>query len=258
MTKFELDQKRVFEILAKPELTHFDRLELLTIYQVPYHDSGKIETIYSCDSSCHNCSFCQHVRKDLADNPLVICNYCYDDAQEKRWINVENRHGLQLLIMSSVLFDVDELATLKIFFICRFNSSGDIENEIHARNYIRIAKSHPEVRFTLFAKNINPVIRATDIEGKPENLLYMQSSLFIGKPCTLAKYFDYTFTVYLTENDVREAIANGAIECNGQKCMKCGYKCYLGNVPKGSNFAELARFITKSQLKKIQEFKGQD
>lgn len=256
MTKFEMDMMTVSGILAKPELTHNDRMNLLKVYQVPYHDSGKIETMYSCDSSCSNCSFCQQVREKMKDNPFCICNYCYDKAQETRWANVKNRHGLQLMIMSSVLFTVEELATLRIEFVCRFNSSGDIENETHARNYIRIAKSHPGVRFTLFAKNTAPVIRATDAEGKPDNLIYMQSSLLIGKPCKLAKYFDYTFTVYATEDDVRKAIENGAIECNGQKCKDCGYKCYMGKVPKGSNFAELARFITKSQMKAMQEYKS--
>ena len=256
MTKFEKDVAFVKSILAKPERTHEDRLILLSVYNVSYHDSGKIEGMYSCDSSCNNCTFCQKVRENMKDNPYCICNYCYDNAQEKRWSNVKNRHGLQLQIMSSVDFTVDELKSLKIDFICRFNSSGDIENVTHARNYIRIAYAHENVRFTLFAKNTAPVIKATDELGKPDNMIYMQSSIFIGHPCKLAKYFDYTFTVYATEEEVQEAVKNGAIECNGQKCKACGYKCYLGKVPKGSNFAELARFITKAQYEAMRNYKG--
>lgn len=255
MTKFENDSAIVENILNKPEITKADRIMLLSVYQTPYHDSGKIETLFSCDSSCNHCTFCKTVRENMKNNPLCICNYCYDDAQEKRYPATFNRHGLQLKIMSSVQFEREELAMLPIFGTCRFNSSGDIENIIHAMNYINIAYSHPLVRFTLFAKNTAPVVAAIDKLGKPENLLLVQSSLIMGKPCKLAKYFDYTFTVYVTEEEVKLAIAHGAVECNGQKCKDCGFKCYNGTLPNGSNIAELARFISKAKKKEIEEYK---
>ena len=256
MGKFEHDKNLVHAILAKEEITHADRLALLKVYQVPYHDSGKIEGMYSCDSSCNNCSFCQKIREHGKDNPLLICNYCYDNEQEKRWVNVRNRHGLQLLIMSSVLFEESELETLKIADWCRFNSSGDIENVTMARNYIRIIKSHSLVRSALFAKNVLPVVIATDIEGKPDNCIYVQSSPIIGKRLTkLAPYFDVQFVVFPDEESTEKAIEEGAGSCNGKKCLECGYKCYRsekdGGWAKGTCIAEVLRLKNKKDMEKV-------
>ncbi len=256
MGKFEKDYATVTDILNKPVITHEDRMTLLSVYNVSYHDTGKIEGMYSCDSSCNACSFCQKIRENGKDNPALICNYCYDDAQEKRWINVKNRHGLNLLIMSSVSFEVEELATLKIENLLRENSSGDIENDIMAENYLKIGYSHPTVDIGLFAKNVSPVIRATDKLGKPANMKYIQSSILIGKPAKRAKYFDYVFTVYATEEELQKALANGACECNGKKCKDCGYMCYRKNGwAEGSHIAEYLRLKSEKQraelLKKL-------
>lgn len=257
MGKFENDKAIVESILAKQERTHEDRMILLSIYNVSYHDSGKIEGMYSCDSSCNNCSFCQKVRENGKDNPALICNYCYDDAQEKRWIAVKNRHGLNLLIMSSERYTVDELATLKIENLLRENSSGDIENDIMAENYINIGYSHPNVDIGLFAKNVAPVIRATDKLGKPENMKYIQSSLLIGVPAKRAKYFDYVFTVYATEEELQKALKDGACECNGKKCKDCGYMCYVKNGwAIGSNIAEYLRLRSEKQRTELLEKLG--
>ena len=256
MGKFEKDYATVMDILNKDIITHDDRMVLLSIYNVAYHDSGKIELMYSCDSSCNNCSFCQNIREKAKDNPAVICNYCYDDAQEKRWVAVKNRHGLNLLIMSKVRYEKEELATLDIKNLCRMNSSGDIENDIHAENYINIGHTHPDVSFGLFAKNVAPVIRATDKLGKPANMKYIQSSILIGTPSRRVKYFDIVFTVYATEEDLQKALANGACECNGKKCMDCGFKCYVKDGwAEGSNVAEYLRLRSEKQrtelLKKL-------
>ena len=257
MSKFENDKAIVMGILAKPERNHEDRMILLSIYNVSYHDSGKIEGMYSCDSSCNNCTFCQSIRENSKDNPFVICNYCYDDAQEKRWVNVKNRHGLNLLIMSSERYTVEELATLKIENLLRENSSGDIENDIMAENYINIGYSHPNVDVGLFAKNVSPVIRATDKLGKPANMKYIQSSILIGRPAKRAKYFDYVFTVYATEEELQKALKDGACECNGKKCMDCGYMCYVRNGWKiGSNIAEYLRLKSEKQRTELLEKLG--
>lgn len=254
MGKYERDYEIVTGILSKETITHDDRMILLDIYKVSYHDSGKIEGMYSCDSSCNGCSFCQKIRENAKNKPDVICNYCYDDAQEKRWVAVKNRHGLNLLIMSSVPFERDELATLTIEDLCRMNSSGDIENDIHAENYINIGYSHPTVDFGLFAKNVAPVIRATDKLGKPANMRYIQSSLVIGRPAKRAKYFDVVFTVYATEEDLQKALRDGACECNGKKCIDCGYMCYRRNGwETGSNVAEYLRLRSEKARSELLE-----
>lgn len=245
MNKFDRDLAIVNEILSIPAdtLTHDDRMELLKIYHVAYHDSGKIEDVYSLDSSAHHCEFCNHMRKAGEHDSAIICNLCYDIAQENRWKNVLNRHGLNLRIMSSVLFEKDELATLNVGHdsIVRGNSSGDIENTTHARNYLRIFDTHPDTNCALWSKNVPAVHEAVELEGKPSNTILVQSSPRIGVPVTKAEYFDYVFTVYATLEALLEAVRNGDNECNGAKCMACGFKCYKGTHEGSSNICEYLR-----------------
>ena len=241
--KFEKDFARVKAILESGNIDKAARLELLTIYKAAYHDSGKIEGITSYDSTATNCGFCQQMRKAAESNPSHICRYCYDYAQEHsfRGANIVNRHTLNMLIMSSVEFDVEELKLVNATYINRVNSSGDTPNETYARNMLKIAYAFPCFRFAYWAKNKAAVIAACDAYGKPSNMILVQSSPIIGKPEKLAKYFDYVFTVYATKEGIAEALANGACECNGKKCRDCGYKCYLEGWKRGSNIAEYLR-----------------
>lgn len=254
MGKFENDLAVVNSILAKTEITAVDRMQLLSIYAVSFHDSGKIEGCCSCDSSCHNCAFCQKMIEHAANNPLVICGYCYDYAQESYRTNVANRHGLNMRILSSIDFTLEELATLPITAICRFNSSGDVPNEIYARNCIRIAISHPYAHCALWAKNVPDCEKAFDELGKPANMIFVQSSLLIGIACNRSRYADYTFTVYPDEQTTQAAISSGAHECNGKKCKECGYKCYMGTWEKGADIAELLRVPAKTRAAIMAEY----
>lgn len=248
--KFDRDFYRVAEILEKEEITAADRLQLLTIYKSSYHDSGKIEGITSFDSSATNCAFCKGMRKQAEGNPAHICNACYDFAAEQYKITALNRHTLNMLIMSRVDFDLEELRIIPASLINRINSSGDMPNKTYARNMIKIALVNPLFHFGFWAKNTAALISATDELGKPENAVYIQSSPIIGKPAEKAKYFDYVFTVYVDADAVKDAIAAGAAECNGKKCRECGYKCYTG-AHDAENIAELLRGVNAKKRAEI-------
>ena len=243
--KFERDLTKVAAILEKDveQLSPVERIELLSIYHPAYHDSGKIEGITSFDSTATNCDFCKMMRELAKNNPLHICGYCYDFAQEHSFkgVNVLNRHTLNMIIMSTVEFTIEELRLLNVTYINRINSSGDVPNVTYARNMIKICFAFPCVKFGFWSKNTVPVIAACDELGKPENVTLIQSSYIIGKPAKLAKYFDLVFTVYLTREETENALANGSNECNGKKCKECGYKCYLNGWKAGSNIAEYLR-----------------
>lgn len=244
-SKYENDLAIVSAILEKPaeEITAADRARLVSIVAVSYHDAegSKIVGLFSIDSSCHGCEFCQHMREAADGNPLHICGMCYDFRQEQYRKGMQQRHALTMRVLSSVDFTVQELAALPVPGMCRFNSSGDLVNAIHARNYIRIAMSHPFARFTLWAKNVRAAEAAFDALGKPSNMLFIQSSPIIGRPCRRSRWADYTFTVYPDEATTAAAIAAGACACNGRKCRDCGYKCYSGEWAPGSDIAELLR-----------------
>lgn len=226
-------EKRAADILEKGDsMTAADRRALLSLVNVAYHNSGKIEGCHSIDS-CAACDFCQRMISAAADNTLVICGSCYaaaDAWKEAAW----RRHKLNARILSTVLFTREELATLQIpGNLCRFNEDGDTVNATMARNYLRIAFTHEYVSFGYWYKNAPAVAEGLEAEGirtreqLPANVRFIHSSLLIGFPAAALWFDDAIFTVYPDRETTLQAIAAGAHECNGRRCRACGYTCYL-------------------------------
>lgn len=243
--KFDRDFERVFSIIDKgPEnITAADRIELIMLYHAAFHTGGKIAGVTSYDSSATNCEFCKKCRAAAEKVDSHICAKCYDYAQEHgfKGPNMLNRHTLNMVIMSSVEFTREELARIPASKINRVNSSGDTPNTTYAINMLNLAHVNRYFNFAYWVKNTAAVIAAVEKVGKPKNMILVQSSCIIGRPAKLAKYFDYVFTVYESEEAVKNAIVSGAMSCNGTKCQECGYKCYNGTWPNGSNIAELLK-----------------
>ena len=241
--KYEKDLQIVNSILngkSENDLSFSEAVQLLNVYSVAYHESGKIEDLFSCDSSAHGCDFCNKMRKAAESDPTIICGYCYDWKQEEYRTNVLNRHSLNLRIMKSVLFTVEQLAFLPCGMYNRINSSGEIDNLTQARNMIRYAKAHPNSNVTMWSKNKPIVEEAFKLEGKPNNMKFGQSSIHIDKADKASEYADFVFTVYSTLEKVEEALQNEAIRCNGIKCKDC-MACYNGSMKNGQAVAELLR-----------------
>lgn len=226
-------EKLAGAILEKGDsMTAADRAALLTIVNVAYHDSGKIEGCFSVDS-CAACSFCQAMIASAAENILIICGSCYaaaDAWKEAAW----RRHKLNARILSSVLFSTEELKALHIDGTrCRFNEDGDTVNTTMARNYLRIAAGHPGVMFGYWYKNAPAVAEGLQAEGikdrdaLPANVRFIHSSLLIGFPAGRLWFDDAIFTVYPDAETTAAAIQAGAHECNGRRCRACDYTCYL-------------------------------
>ena len=243
MGKFERDLLTVNRILSADTITAADRMQLLKILNIAFHEGGKIEGIYSIDSTATNCSYCKAMRAAAKNIIKHICNYCYDYAQEHSFKgkNVLNRHTLNMIILSAVEFTDQELATLNIIGLCRFNSSGDIQSNTMALNYFRIAANNPYCKFALWAKNVAAVKYALSVCGKPENLTLIFSNPIINGRPILPGGYDYTFSVY-TPGKIESILSTGDyMECNGKKCKECGYKCYMRLWPAGANIAEKLR-----------------
>lgn len=240
MASYEKDLATVNSILSKgvENLTSEDRLRLLQIVQIVFHDSGKIEGIWSMDSTTES-DFFQKMRN--SKNPNCICLKCYAARLAAFRTNMKKRHALTALILSTVQFTIDELRTRPVFGILRHNSDGEFVNEIHATNAVNQAYAFPDLKVGTFSKNVEVLEAVFDKIGKPANLKFIQSSPIIDHKCRRSRYADYTFTVYSTPEKVAEAIANGSMPCNGRKCNACGFSCYLGLWPQGSDIAELLR-----------------
>lgn len=248
--KFDRDLEKVVKILSKGTPSATDRMELIHIYQTAYHESGKIEGITSCDSSCNGCEFCQKMLAAAKEDRRIICGKCYDEAQERYKIHSRNRHGLNMVIMSSVEFTEEELGHIYLTEFSRINSSGDTPNKTYARNMLLLAKVNPKAKVGYWAKNTAPISAACDEVGKPSNVKLTQSSAFIGRPAKLAPHFDYTFTVYPDKKTCEAAIRNGASACNGKKCRACGFRCYTGE-HEGTDIAEVLRGVSKEERQLI-------
>ena len=232
------------------ELTKIERMTLVSMVQCNLHTTRKIEGISSIDSSSH-CEFCRRMMEAGKADPSLICAGCYTVSQHK---SPTERHILQMVILSNVLFTVEELRAIPTTQLTRFNSDGDTVNVTMALNYIHFALAHEYSNCALWAKNINPVIQAFDLEGKPENMVFIQSSPFINKKAKRCRYADYTFTVYLTEETCQKAIENGAAPCNGRKCKDCGFSCYNRAWTIGSDIAEVYRCKNKKQFEELRRF----
>lgn len=248
--KIEKDALAIKAILEKgiENLTHADKLALLRIYNVAYHESGKIEEIFSLDSTASNCSFCKQMRKYAETHSDCICAYCYDIGQEKYKIASLARHTLNLIIMANVEFTVEELQTLPGNGNVRVNSSGDAPNVTYAENMIKYALAHSFANVAIWSKNAFAYIKACKKYGKPGNVTMIYSSPFVNKIVPCPAYFDFVFCVFSDEKAIENALANGAGECNGKKCKECGFKCY-NKAWKNSGKAVVAE-ILRGKLKK--------
>ena len=109
----------------------------------------------------------------------------------------------------------------------RFESFGDLNNTIQAKNYNLIAAVNPGVNFTLWTKNPG-IIQAAINQGMQlsENLVIGLSSLYVNVPeIEKAKRYSFVrflFTVY--DNDYIEK-HNIVINCGAKHCISCGI-CY--------------------------------
>lgn len=179
----------------------------------------------------------------------IVCRHCYAVAIEKRYNAVGLRHELNAFITSQFSWSIDELKTLKLYTpIIRFNSDGDIINQVMSDNYHKIAIAFPHINFGFWFKNLMPVNDSVGIYGKLQNVVYIYSDPMLnGAKATeyiRNKYIwiDYTFTVYRDKKSTIKAIDAGAAACNGNNCFNCEYKCYY-KTHNARNIAELGRNI---------------
>lgn len=222
----ENQEKRLARVnaLISDKTNPVSRAELIFMLSkaVTRHDSGKIEGIFSLDTACSNNEFCP--RMQAAEDPAIICKYCYTKSM---WDAARFAHHIVGLILSSVELTDTEAAAIAIptgFF--RFNSDGELINQTHAENLLRIARAHPATSFAIWTKRPALLDAAIRKAGKPDNLLCGVSSPMVNVPFRERwTWTDFIFTVY-TPAGMEKALARGEHECNGRKCMICGFHCY--------------------------------
>lgn len=185
------------------------------------HLSGKMDKVRALSTYAGQNSSC----KAMMQNDKTVCSHCYAYKQVESGVYPNQRTCLERNgnALSSALLDiVPNLSKQEIF---RFESHGDVINDIHARNYIRIAKANPTVKFAAWTKRPPIWECAIKEEGKPSNLKLVFSSPMVNKKLdvrTLFPFIDTIFTVY--EKGV-EAPHQIPCQCSKGSCNRCRF-CY--------------------------------
>lgn len=214
----------VAAMLADPESNRAALIRFIAD-SYSFHKSGKIEDIFSLDVASRKCSFCDAMREAAKANPAIICKYCYARQEHE---SAQARHEITGNILQTIRITPEEAAyiTPPTAAIVRFNSDGEILNDIHADNLLTIAKATPNTTFAIWTKRPELLNKAiTRAGGKPENLIAGISSPQINVTTAPYSWTDFVFTVY-TPAGITRALARDEFPCNGKKCKECGFRCY--------------------------------
>ena len=161
-------------------------------------------------------------------------------------------------LLSTNIIDIDFLPTIyNIYF--RFNSHGELINEIHLINLINIVNKNKHCNFALWTKRNDIIKKYFDKNNKPDNLILIYSNSKLNNPMNKPpKYFNKTFnniiklsykdyfkkyTMFINKKDINKEFKinikkqydiykndfnkNNKVNCF-EKCIDC-LKCYTKN-----------------------------
>lgn len=175
--------------------------------------SGKMKGIPSLNTDTTTNPFCQKMSKTDS-----ICGSCYSmkmltTIYKKNCVPAFQRNGEYL---SSKVHEPEYLPKVDAT-TARFSSHGELINENHLINCLRIAENQPYTTFTLFTKRKDLVNKVMRTHKKPENMIFIFSNAKIDKVMTsVPQYFDKVFNVVTEERE--------EVNCRGA-CITC-LKCY--------------------------------
>ena len=175
---------------------------------------GKMKNIPSINVSSLSNSFC----KLMSANKKSVCGKCYSNRYSKMRPLLEKKLLDNSELLSLNILSEEEVPSLNSRFV-RFNSFGEIINDIHYQNLIKIAKKNPFTTFGLWTKRSDIVMKYP----KEPNIKYIYSvSMINGKkpPENVMEWFDKVFIVH--KKDTKEEI-----NCHGA-CINC-LICYTNN-----------------------------
>lgn len=167
--------------------------------------------------------------------PGSICEFCFADRQIDMFSSMDKPLTINYLLLNYKVLPVSILPIINRQY-ARFESFGDAASAIQAINYCNICTAHEINRncnFAAWSKNPDYWYPAFRMVGKPENLSFGVSSLFLNKENTIPekykKYVDFLFTVFETEKAAVEA--GFTVNCGARHCLSC-LRCYKANKSK--------------------------
>ena len=177
--------------------------------------TGKLAGMPSLNTNTATNPFCEAMH-DSPDE-RVICRTCYSmyalNTYRKNCAPAWQHNSDQL---SQPLEDWQIPRLNAVYF--RFHSHGEVLNETHAVNLLRICEVNPRTTFVLMTKQHKLVIRAVEKHGLPDNLILIYSNplkdrITGHKPKHFHKVFNVTTQKHTGDN------------CTGRICTEC-LQCY--------------------------------
>lgn len=226
------------------------KVKVKPVIELTTDHTGKMLGMQSLSTSCRTNPGCLRNSKI----PGSICEKCYAQTMLQMYKDLDAKTERNTEVLTKEILDMADLPVINCQ-IFRFESFGDIHNEIHLQNYINIAIKNPGCMFTLWTKNYSVALNYFKTHDCPENFTLIISSLFINKKQDLTPFKKLgkfrkgqlkVFTVYdydyirLHHDDIN-------INCGSRLCMGCQL-CYR------KNEVEEINEILKSDQEKTEEF----
>ena len=181
--------------------------------------TAKMEGIPSFNTSATLNPFCNKMNQ--SDDKSLICTNCYAINTEKRYPNLIPALERNIDLYQRILLD-SELPRLN-YAIARFDSFGEVHNEIHVLNYFNIARKNPETVFGFWTKRKDIIKKVLKMVSKPANVILIHSSCKKNKVDKLPGGYDKVFTAH-KKSDLKPSIT---INCS-KSCNDCRL-CYSHN-----------------------------
>ena len=179
----------------------------LTTHKADKRFKNKMDGFTSINVSVKQNPFCMQMQKQDG----IICRHCY---AKRMYPAMEAKYSENTELFLSEDFN-PEIIDRKII---RLHSFGELYNELHFKNIIKLVEFNPGTQFTLWTKRADIVAKA--MTKKPSNLILIYSSPVLNKQAKRPKGFDKVFTVYTADQNV---------EINCMKQCKTCMKCYSKN-----------------------------
>ena len=205
--------------------------KLVEIVQTEHAKTSKMAGIPSFSTSCVMNPICQARIRDGHS----VCAHCYADhilkfrkgTRDTTAANYVVLTTEKLLRAPTICWTADALRR-NPDKLARIESFGDVASVQQAANYIRIVKANPDARFAAWTKNLKLWVTAFELEGKPENLTMVFSSMEVSKPDAIPdwamKWVDHRFTVYTREFLEAHGIKSNCAGISCATCQRCYYK----------------------------------
>ena len=171
--------------------------------------SGKLKGIPAYNTNTKSNEFCMR-QKDTD----TICGQCYShkmlDTYRKSCIPAWQHNSDEF----SSWIDWDNLPIVNAAFV-RLNGHGELINETHFANIIRLARKNPYTTFALWTKRASITRKRSDV---PDNLILVFSNPKVDRVIGVPRGFHKVF------NNVSKGSTTPQ-NCTGRKCMEC-LACY--------------------------------